>query len=309
MKILLVFLALSTVFTACSNDDATPDEVIIPNDEVVEPVPLQVSVSIAPLKTRAFITESGFKENTSIGLSMMYVNGEDYGEDNKNKKYTSVGVGEDQVWKATRDVKVSSRSGYAVAFYPYSDSNNDLTAISIDNNDCIDYMYGSVANVNRDKPTASLMMNHAMAGIVVRFSKTDDYVGDESISNIRIFSKALGKKAILNALKGTILNIEDLDSALIFKKEFSSITTIPDENKTEMITAVPDIEKKADMVLTFKIGQTENSINIGEDITFSMGKIYVIDVEFRPGKLSISGVSVNEWVNDGNIDGFIRPTN
>lgn len=67
--------------------------------------PLQISVSIAEL-TRSFITESGFKDNsTSIGVSMMYVNGEDYGEGNKNQKYTSVGIGTNQVWKSAADVK------------------------------------------------------------------------------------------------------------------------------------------------------------------------------------------------------------
>ena len=84
MKILYVttFLVLSTglFFTACSNDEDTiSDEIVIPDEEVVEPVPLQISVSIAEL-TRSLITESGFKDNTSIGVSMMYVNGEDYGE-------------------------------------------------------------------------------------------------------------------------------------------------------------------------------------------------------------------------------------
>ena len=128
MKILYVttFLVLSTglFFTACSNDEDTiSDEIVIPDEEVVEPVPLQISVSIAEL-TRSLITESGFKDNTSIGVSMMYVNGEDYGEGNKNQKYTSVGIGTNQVWKSAADVKVSSRklpnvSGLSVPSHGY----------------------------------------------------------------------------------------------------------------------------------------------------------------------------------------------
>ena len=313
MKILYVttFLVLSTglFFTACSNDEDTiSDEIVIPDEEVVEPVPLQISVSIAEL-TRSFITESGFKDNTSIGVSMMYVNGEDYGEGNKNQKYTSVGIGTNQVWKSAADVKVSSRSGYAVACYPYSEKNNDFTAIPIDNKDCVDYMYGSVANVNRGKPQACLVMRHAMAGIMVRFSKTENYAGDESISNIRVSSKALGKKAVLNALKGTISNIENLNAALNFEETFTSITTNPEETTTEMITAVPNINEKVDMTLSFQIGQAENSIDIVENVAFAMGKIYVIDVEFRPGKLVVSNVSIYDWENNGNYEGFIRPEN
>ena len=313
MKILYVttFLVLSTglFFTACSNDEDTiSDEIVIPDEEVVEPVPLQISVSIAEL-TRSLITESGFKDNTSIGVSMMYVNGEDYGEGNKNQKYTSVGIGTKQVWKSAADVKVSSRSGYAVACYPYSEKNNDFTAIPIDNKDCVDYMYGSVAHVNRDKPQACLVMRHAMAGIMVRFSKTENYAGDESISNIRVSSKALGKKAVLNALKGTISNIENLNAALNFEETFTSITTNPEETTTEMITAVPNINEKVDMTLSFQIGQAENSIDIVENVAFAMGKIYVIDVEFRPGKLVVSNVSIYDWENNGNYEGFIRPEN
>ena len=313
MKILYVttFLVLSTglFFTACSNDEDTiSDEIVIPDEEVVEPVPLQISVSIAEL-TRSLITESGFKDNTSIGVSMMYVNGEDYGEGNKNQKYTSVGIGTNQVWKSAADVKVSSRSGYAVACYPYSEKNNDFTAIPIDNKDCVDYKYGSVAHVNRDKPQACLVMRHAMAGIMVRFSKTENYAGDESISNIRVSSKALGKKAVLNALKGTISNIENLNAALNFEETFTSITTNPEETTTEMITAVPNINEKVDMTLSFQIGQAENSIDIVENVAFAMGKIYVIDVEFRPGKLVVSNVSIYDWENNGNYEGFIRPEN
>lgn len=63
-------------------------------------------------------------------------------------------------------------------------------------------------------------------------------------------SKALGKSC-LKCFEGTISNIENLNAALNFEETFTSITTNPEETTTEMITAVPNINEKVDMTLSF----------------------------------------------------------
>jgi hypothetical protein len=302
----LVLLAIMTLVACSNNDHNSAIDPVDPGEDAIDSVSLKISVSVKAL-TRSFITDSYFGDNTSIGVSMMYESGEEYGINNKNVKYTSSGSGSSQNWSSATGVKVTARHGYAVAYYPYAVDKTDLTALPISSEDNIDYMYGATRGVSSDAPQVNIEMKHALSAVVVRFSKNEEYTGSESISNIRLVSNAIGTNAILNALNGTISDIGNIGTSRAFSKTITSMTTKPDDTTTEMLGIIPNTGKKVNMTLSFKCGSTESSLAVIGNSNFQIGKIYIVDVQLRPGKIVVTGLSVVNWEDGDSFEGFMKP--
>jgi hypothetical protein len=187
-------------------------------------------------------------------------------------------------WSISPNVELKAdKSAYIYAFYPYSASNTNASAIPVDLSSQTDYLYsGSAVSVNASSPSASLTMKHAMSMLAFNISN-QSYTGTGNLTAITISGDAVYTAGTLNVESGTITGTtkgdyqfsknktivaagwtSDLPQAFCipFKSTGKNVSvTMTIDSKTYSFF-IPSMEVSMGMKYIFHIALTDNGLTI-----------------------------------------------
>lgn len=124
--------------------------------------------------------------------------------DLRNLKYTASTSGQNQEWIPDQEVYLNKELCSIHAYYPYSTTVTEITAIPVTTSDQADYMYsGNTIQVNTENQTATLEMEHALS-VITLIIKRGSYVGTGQVSKIGINGNGVAQSALLNAENGNL---------------------------------------------------------------------------------------------------------
>ena len=182
-------LAACTTFTACNSDESSLPTV---GNQ------LQLSFGINAPQSRAIFTDTKLPDSSPVGVRL------DGYADYANLVYTGTTTSGTQSWTSTTDVTLTDTKGTLYAYWPQSNTVS-IDAIDVDMTaaDQTDWLYATpVTDVNEDKASVAVTMNHALANINVTVNK-GSYLGVGNITNITVQSDGIALGGTFNAAQAT----------------------------------------------------------------------------------------------------------
>lgn len=281
--------------SSCSNDNVLTPEI----NQGDKPTLLDVSTNIeVTSRSQTGKPVNSFISGDEIGLfvSSGSVNSP-YNSiaSNKNVKSTFT-----TVWTQATPVYLSSAKATIYAYYPYSASVTDGTAVDIDHTSQTDYMYATaVSNINNRQPRAAITMNHALSLVQFDFKK-ENYTGAGSLTAITIANKSGGTSLVstgkLNLATGQITKGAS-------KEPVTKATNLPqtigtwNENTFPKMLVIPTAATAAagDIVFSFTVdGQVYNwPVPVGT--AWEQGKKNTYTVTIKGTALEVSPVTITPW--------------
>ena len=150
----LLMAACTATFTACNSDESS-----LPTDGNQ----LQLSFGINAPQSRAIFTDTKLPDNSPVGVRISGYT------DYANLVYTGTTISGTQSRASTTSVTLTDTKGTLYAYWPQSNSVS-IDAIDMDMTaaDQTDWLYATaVTDVNEDKASVAVNMNHALANINV----------------------------------------------------------------------------------------------------------------------------------------------
>ena len=184
-----LLLAACTTFTACNSDESS-----LPTAGNQ----LQLSFGINAPESRAIFTETKLPDNSPVGVKL------DGYADYANLVYTGSTTSGTQSWTSTTDVTLTDTKGTLYAYWPQNNAVS-IDAIDVDMTaaDQTDWLYATpVTDVNEDKASVAVTMNHALANINVKVNK-GTYLGAGNITNITLQADGIALGGTFNAAQTT----------------------------------------------------------------------------------------------------------
>lgn len=273
------YILFVSILAGCSdkNDPSVNDE-ITPSDEAI----MSISTEINTRTVKAsFVNDDKMnlfiKEYNTISSNNLF-------EENIKANF------KDSKWNINPEIKLNENiSGFVYAYYPFDENITSVSAISIDANKQIDYLYsGKGVLVSSKNPEAKLKMSHAMSVIAVNIIKGDNYQGNGILHSIELGGEGFKVKGKLNIETGDIT--PEAEGSIVIKTE-KEITnsgwtsglpqtfTIPfesDGKKTTMILSIdntnhhitlPSIKIERGMKYIFKLGLSDSNVTLFTDKT------------------------------------------
>ena len=204
--------------------------------------------------------------------------------------FTATGAGDSQTWAPNTDVVLTETKGTLYAYYPH-DGNVDISAIPVDMTaaDQTDWLYATpVADVNEDKASVAVTLNHALANINVSLVK-GSYVGTGNVTAISVKSDGIAPKGTFNAAQATpnYTAFEDEGAALE-----RTVTTTLGGTATDIMV----IPTGSSAIITFNVTVdgtvfTATSAAVG----LEKGSSYKYTLTLNSTFMSVSDVSVTPW--------------
>lgn len=310
MKKLKLFIpCLALALTAC-NDDSTPGADALGTA-------LEVHTSIA--HSRAMITDKSFAEGQSMGITLVDNTADATSYDGKtqgyaNICYTSKGTGDAQYWQSTTPIMLSSTEGKAVAYYPYSATATDYTALPVKTDGQIDYMYsGWVSPVSNSNSSANFSMKHALSAVRIMLTK-GTYTGAGVWKDMRMTSYGFGTAGTLNAVTGRISDVTVAEvNSYMMNPAWDRTTVLSTEHPTSMLVmVVPKDNVNDNVIMNFTIDDKTYQVKGLMTTPFMPGNIYTFRLTLDNQALVFDGqVSIEEWVEDTSAsadnDGKLTP--
>ncbi len=182
-------LAACTTFTACNSDESS-----LPTAGNQ----LQLSFGINAPESRAIFTDTKLPDSSPVGVRL---DGYAY---YANLVYTGSTTGSTQSWSSTTSVTLTDTKGTLYAYWPQNNAVS-IDAINVDMTaaDQTDWLYATpVTDVNEDKASVAVTMNHALANINVSVNK-GSYLGAGNITNITVQSDGIALGGTFNAAQTT----------------------------------------------------------------------------------------------------------
>ena len=201
-RIFLPALCLILTLASCQEVLITPPEPI-----PEELVALELSMSTATL-TKGLIKDTQLPNGSSVGITIKDTQGYYSGELYNNVVYTSRNDNGQQVWETEFPIMLSSEIGTLFAFYPFSESLDQISSIPLKATSVsqVDYLYGVPVTVNRDKRNASIVMKHALAAVKITYVR-GTYTGAGKVTKVSFGGECIGTSAYLDATDGSLYNI------------------------------------------------------------------------------------------------------
>lgn len=292
-------LALSTVaicafLASCDNRLPEPD---VPSG--VDRVPLELSVQASPAtQTKGLIYGTTMPDGSCLGIAVVEPDMDTYdGESYLNIPYEAVTKDGAQVWNPVDEpILLSTTSGNAFAYYPYSEDVTSLKEIPVKatSDHQVDYMYAKKINsVKKNTPTASMTLNHALCAVRLSIIR-GTYKGEGVITSASVKGGILAGAAILNAMDGTLSSIEGAGEPIA--PEMNPITASSESNKIDIL-AVPSGAKSTIEIELCIDGRTVTLLSPRE-LNLSGGQIGSITITIDEGAAYVTSTDITEWVHD-----------
>ena len=292
-------LALSTAsicafLASCNNRLPEPD---VPSRE--DKVPLELNVQASPAtQTKGLIYGTTMPDGSCLGIAVVEPDMDTYdGESYLNIPYEAVTKDGAQVWNPVGEpILLSTTSGNAFAYYPYSEDVTSLKEIPVKatSDHQVDYMYAKKINsVKKSTPTASMTLNHALCAVRLSIIR-GTYKGEGVITSASVKGEILAGAAILNAMDGTLSSIEGAGEPIA--PEMDPITASSESNKIDIL-AVPSGTKSTVEIELCIDGRTINLVS-KDALNLLSGQIGNIVIKIDEGSAYITSTDVSEWVHD-----------
>ena len=283
-RIFIPALCLILAFVSCQEELITPPE---PMPE--ELVALELSMSTATL-TKGLIKDTQLPNGSSVGITIKDTQGYYSGELYNNVVYTSRNDNGQQAWEAQSPIMLSSEIGTLFAFYPFSESLDQISSIPLKATSVsqVDYLYGVPVTVNRDKRNASILMKHALAAVKITYVR-GTYTGAGKVTKVSFGGECIGTSAYLDATDGSLYNITGKGGMIAPGMTTKTLSSSLQE--TEIIV-IPTGATNGKVVIT--IDGTDYTLEFG-DISLKQGQITQFHLTVDTGELSLSDITVSEW--------------
>lgn len=292
-------LALSTAaicafLASCDNRLPEPD---VPSG--VDRVPLELSVQASPAtQTKGLIYGTAMPDGACLGIAVVEPDMDTYdGESYLNIPYEAVTKDGAQVWNPVGEpILLSTTSGNAFAYYPYSEEVTSLKEIPVKatSDHQVDYMYAKkISSVKKSTPTASMTLNHALCAVRLSIIR-GTYKGEGVITSASVKGDILAGAAILNAMDGTLSSIEGAGEPIA--PEMDPITVSSESQRTDIL-AVPSGTKSTIEIELCIDGRTVTLFSPRE-LNLSGGQIGSITITIDEGSAYVTSTDITEWVHD-----------
>lgn len=293
-KSLSQFVGAGSLLCAALLASSCQDDVDVNVAKNDTPKELQIEVineGISDQETKGLITGTTFPANSEIGLTVTGPSTETYdGQTYKNLLYKYSGG----TWSTTSKVYLTKTVGNVYAYYPYSASVTDITAVPIDASTDTDYMYAkTTANVSNTNPSATLGMAHAMTAVTVKVVK-GNYTNTGTITGLTWKSSSAAKTAKMNAKTGGLTNITGANEVFDSGLTASNTTTLAAQTQY-LFMAVP---AGTSGPLSFTVnmdGQTYTAQSASVEL--KPGTKYNYTLEMNGVAMSVSSVTITDWVD------------
>ena len=283
-RIILSTLCLSLILTSCQEDLLSPPEPIV--DECEE---LVLSMSTATL-TKGLIKDTKLPNGSSVGITIKDTYGYYSGELYNNVEYTSRDEDGQQIWEAESPIMLSAETGTLFAFYPFSESFDQITSIPLKTTSVtqVDYMYGIPVTVNKDKKNATIVMKHALAAVKITYTR-GSYTGAGKVTKVSFGGECIGTSANLDATNGLLHNITGIGGMLCPGMNTKTLSSSIQESE---LIVIPTGATTGKVVIT--IDEKDYTLEF-DDITLRQGEVTQFDITVDSGELSLSDITVSEW--------------
>ena len=283
-RIFIPALCLILALVSCQEELLTPPE---PMPE--ELVALELSMSTATL-TKGLIKDTQLPNGSSVGITIKDTQGYYGGELYNNVVYTSRNDNGQQVWETEFPIMLSSEIGTLFAFYPFSESLDQISSIPLKTTSVtqVDYMYGVPVTVNKDKRNATIVMKHALAAAKITYVR-GTYTGAGKVTKVSFGGECIGISANLDATDGSIHNITGIGGMICPGMNTKTLSSSMQESE---FIVIPTGATTGKVVIT--IDGTDYTLEF-DDITLRQGEITQFDITVDSGELSLSDIRVSEW--------------
>ena len=277
--ILSLLLAACTTFTACNNDKSS-----LPTAGNQ----LQLSFGINAPESRAIFTDTKLPDGSPVGVRL-----EGYA-DYANLVYTGTTTSGTQSWASTTDVTLTDTKGTLYAYWPQNNAVS-IDAIPVDMTaaDQTDWLYATpVTDVNEDKASVAVTMNHALANINITVNK-GTYKGDGVISNITLQSDGIALGGTFNAAQTTPGYTAFEDEG---KQLSRTVSTTAGGTATDIMVVPTGTPAPITFLLTIddiQFKATSQSVWITKGNSYQ----YTLNLSDISTYLEISGFSVKQWTS------------
>lgn len=225
---------------------------------------------------------------------------------NKNVKSTF-----STAWAQATPVYLSNTAATIYAYYPYSASATDGTAIAIDHTSQTDFMYGTpVSNITNGQPRAAITMNHALSLVQFDFKK-ENYTGVGSLTAISIANKTGGSSLIstgtLNIGTGAITKGSAKDAVTRATNLPQTIGTWAETTYPKMLVMpVTSTTAAGDIVISFTVDGKKYDWSVPASTAWEAGKKNTYTVTIKGTALEVSPVTIAPWGTGTNGSGTIQ---
>ena len=244
-------------------------------------------------ETKAIVTGTTFPANSEIGLTVAESAKTTYDGQTYNNLLYKLSSGS---WSSSSKVYLSNTAGTVYAYYPYSSSVTDITAVPIEASGDKDYMYAkTTATVSNTNPTATLGMAHAMAAVTVKMTK-GTYTGAGSVTGLTWQSTSAAKSAKLNAKTGALANITGANEAFDSGLTSTNKTTLAAQSQY-LFLVVPAGTSGALSFTMNMDGQTYTAQSAA--VQLKAGYKYNYTLQMNGAQMTVSSVTITDWVDNG----------
>lgn len=293
-RLVLSTAAICAMLASCDNHLPEPD---VPSRE--DKVPLELNVQASPAtQTKGLIYGTTMPDGSCLGIAVVEPDMDTYdGESYLNIPYEAVTKDGAQVWNPVDEpILLSTTSGNAFAYYPYSEDVTSLKEIPVKatSDHQVDYMYAKKINsVKKSTPTASMTLNHALCAVRLSIIR-GTYKGEGVITSASVKGDILAGAAILNAMDGTLSSIEGVGEPIA--PEMDPITVSSESQRIDIL-AVPSGTKSTVEIELCIDGRTINLVS-KDALNLLSGQIGNIVIKIDEGSAYITSTDVTEWVHD-----------
>lgn len=245
-------------------------------------------------QTKALITETTLPDAAEVGTFLLDGTGQLYDQlPYGNVRFTADGTGASQTWAPDMDVMLSATEGTLYAYYPYSASATDLTAVPVTatSDNQTDYMWAApAAGLNNKNATATLTMNHAMTAVRLKVTK-GNYSGTGIVTATSVQSDALATGANLDITDGTLASVSGVGTTIV--PAFSQFTLSASEKVLEFIAVPVDGASKA---LTIEMIIDGVTLTVEAPAAeYEQGSIAEYSLTVNNTELSLNLIKITEW--------------
>ena len=274
--LLSLLLAACTAFTACNNEESLPSA----GNQ------LKLSFGINAPESRAIFTDTKLPDNSPVGVRL------DGYADYANLVYTGSTTGSTQSWSSTTSVTLTDTKGTLYAYWPQNNAVS-IDAIDVDMTaeDQTDWLYATpVTDVNEDKASVAVTMNHALANINVTVNK-GSYLGAGNITNITVQSDGI-------ALGGTFNAAQTTPGYTAFENEGKplsrDVTTTTGAAATDIMVVPTGTSAAVTFLLTID-GIQFTATSDAVQLTMGNSYQYTLNLSDISTYMEISGFAVKPW--------------
>ena len=297
-KLMIITSIICCMTSSCSNDFPIADK--------QEQAPLQLAVQTDNF-SRALI-ENDYFQGVDIAVKLVHSGTtDDYTTTpifkyTHSREYNYWGYGG---WSTTSgSCFVSTNPATVYAYYPYTSSKKDFTAIPIESGQT-DYMYGvSLSDVNAKQNFAMLKMQHALAA--VRVSAKLGTAKKKSISSVSIESLAFKNKGNMNVFTGSLSDISGDESV---KVNYSTALALSSSFQNTDFALIPT-GVSAPLTIRFTDNNGIVSEVVTENVTLQTGHIYTVQITANyGGMMTYDKIDVGNWGYESDGDAIMSVGN